>query len=72
MINLLMAFKSYLKDSYRLHVSTSSRCALSDPSEPEFSDECDHSHDLVWNDSENLYHLKSLMKNAFSDPEVVF
>ena len=42
-INLLMAFKSYLKDSYRLHVSTSSRCpdhcstfALSDPSEPEF------------------------------------
>ena len=31
-INLLMAFKSYLKDSYRLYVSTSSRCALSDPS----------------------------------------
>ena len=55
-INLLMAFKSYLKDSYRLHVSTSSRCpdhrntfALSDPSEPEFSEECDHSHDLVCN-----------------------
>ena len=71
-INLLMAFKSYLKDSYRPHVSTSSRCALSDPSEPEFSDECDHSLDLVWNDSENLYHLESLMKNAFSDPEVVF
>ena len=78
-INFLMAFKSYLKDSYRLHVSTSSRCpdhcstfALSDPSEPEFSVECDHSHDLVCNDCENLYHLESLMKNAFSDPEVVF
>ena len=78
-INLLMAFKSYLKDSYRLHVSTSSRCpdhcstfALSDPPEPEFSEECDHSHDLVCNDCENLYHLESLMKNAFSDPEVVF
>ena len=71
-INLLMAFKRYLKDSYRLHVSTSSRCpdhcstfALSDPSEPEFAEECDHSHDLV-------YHLESFMKNAFSDPEVVF
>lgn len=56
-----MAFKSYLKDSDRLHVSTSSRCpdhcstfALSDPSEPEFSEECDHSHDLVCNDCENL------------------
>ena len=24
------------------------------------------------NDCENLYHLESLMKNAFSDPEVVF
>ena len=78
-INLLMAFKSYLKDSYRLHVSTSSRCpdhcsmfALSDPSEPEFSEECDHAHDLVCNDCERLYHLESLMKNAFSDPEVVF
>ncbi|CAH3193992.1 unnamed protein product [Porites evermanni] len=78
-INLLMAFKSYLKDSYRLHVSTSSRCpdhcstfAFSDPSEPEFSEECDHSHDLVCNDCENLYHLESLMKNAFSDPEIVF
>lgn len=74
-----MAFKSYLKDSYRLHVSTSSRCpdhcstfAFSDPSEPEFSEECDHSHDLVCNDCENLYHLESLMKNAFSDPEIVF
>ena len=72
-------FKSYLKDSYRLHVSTSSRCpdhcstfALSDPSEPEFSEECDHYHDLVCNDCESLYHLESLMKNAFSDPEVVF
>ena len=78
-INLLMAFKSYLKDSYRLHVSTSSRCpdpcntfALSDPSELKFSEECDHSHDLVCNNCENLYHLESLMKNAFSDPEVVF
>ena len=45
---------------------------MSDPSEPEFSEECDHSHDFVWNDCENLYHLESLMKNAFSDPEVVF
>ena len=78
-INILMAFKSYLKDSYRLHVSTSSRCpnhcstfALSDPSEPEFSEECDHYHDLVCNDCESLYHLESLMRNAFSDPEVVF
>ena len=42
-INLLMAFKSYLKNSYRLHDSTFSRCpdhcttfALSDPSVPEF------------------------------------
>ena len=67
-INLLMAFKSYLKDSYRLHVSTSSRCpdhcsmfALSDPSEPEFSEECDHAHDLLCNDCEHLYHLESLM-----------
>ena len=74
-----MAFKSYLKDCYRLHVSTSSRCpdhcslfALSDPSEPEFSEECDHSHDLVCNDCEGLYNLESLMKNAFSDLEVVF
>ena len=74
-----MAFKSYLKDSYRLHVSTSLRCpdhcslfALSDPSEPEFFEECDHSHDLVCNDCEGLYLLESLMKNAFSDPEVVF
>ena len=78
MINLLLAFKSYLKDSYRLHVSTSSRCpdhctfALSDPPEPEFSEECDHSHDLVCNDCEDLYRLESLMKNAFPDPEVVF
>ena len=38
LINLLMAFKSYPKDIYRLHVSSSSRCpdhcstfALSDP-----------------------------------------
>ena len=45
---------------------------LSDPSEPEFSEECNHSHDLVCNDCERLYHLESLMKNAFSDPEVVF
>ena len=45
---------------------------LSDPSEPEFSEECNHSHDLVRNDCERLYHLESLMKNAFSDPEVVF
>ena len=74
-----MALKSYLKDGYRLHVSTSSRCpdhcstfALSDPSEPEFSEECDHAHDLVCNDCENLYHLESLMTNSFSDPEVVF
>ena len=73
-INLLMAFKSY-----RLHVSTFSRCpdhcstfALSDPSEPEFSEECDHAHDLMCNDCERLYHLEILMKNAFSDPEVVF
>ena len=72
-------FKSYLKDSYRLHVSTSSRCpdhcslfALRDPSEPEFSEECDLSHDLACNDCEGLYHLESLMKNAFSDPEDVF
>ena len=79
LINLLMAFKSYLKDSYRLHVSMSSRCpdhrstfALCDPSEPEFSEECDHCHDLVCNDCESLYHLESLMKNTFSDPEVVF
>ena len=78
-INILMAFKSYLKDSYRLHVSTSSGCpdhcstfALSDPSEPEFSEECDHYHDLGCNDCESLYHLERLMKNAFSDPEVVF
>lgn len=78
-INILMAFKSYLKDSYRLHVSTSSRCpnhcstfALSDPSEPEFSEQCDHYHDLVCNDCKSLYHLESLMRNAFSDPEVVF
>ena len=78
-INLLMAFKSYLKESYRLHLSTSSRCpdhcsmfALSDPSEPEFSEKCDHAHDLVCNDCEHLYHLESLMKNAFSHPEVVF
>ena len=67
-----MPFKGYLKDSYRLHVSTSSRCpdhcstfALSDPSEPEFSEECDHCHDLVCNDCESLYHLESLMKNVF-------
>ena len=46
--------------------------ALSDPSEPEFSDECDHSLDLVCNDCERLYHLKRLMKSPFSDPEVVF
>jgi len=78
-INLSMAFKSYLKGSYRLHFSTSSRCpdhciifALSDPSEPEFSEECDHSHDLVCNDCERLYHLESLMKNGFSDAEAVF
>ena len=45
---------------------------MGDPSEPEFSEECDHSHDLVCNDCESLYHLESLMKNAFSDTEVVF
>lgn len=78
-INLLRAFKSYLKDSYRLYISTSSRCpdhcsmfALSDPSEPAFSEERDHSHDLVCNDCERPYHLESLIKNAFSDPEVAF
>ena len=76
-INLLMAFKSYLKESYRLHVFTSLRypdhCsmfALSDPSEPEFSEECNHAHDLVCNDCERLYYLEVLMKNAFSDPQV--
>ena len=46
--------------------------ALGDPSEPEFSEECDHAHDLMCNDYERLYHLEILMKNAFSDPEVVF
>ena len=73
-INLLLAFETYLKDSSRLHVSTPSRCpdhcsmfALSDPSEPEFSEECDHSHDLVCNDCERLYLIESLMKYAFSD-----
>ena len=46
-INILMNFKSYLKDSYHLQVSMSSTCqdhcstfAWSDPSEPEFSKEC--------------------------------
>ena len=39
---------------------------------PEFSEECDHSHDLVCNDCESLYHLESSMENAFSDPEVAF
>ena len=77
-INLLMAFKSYLKDSYRLHVSTSSRCpdhcsmfASSDSSEPEFSEECDHSHDLLCNDCERLCHLESLMK-MFSQTQKLF
>jgi len=46
--------------------------ALSDPSEPEFPKVCDHSHDLVCDDCERIYHLESLMRNAFSDPEVVF
>ena len=46
--------------------------ALSDSSEPEFSEEFAHCHDLVCNDCESLYHLEGLMKNAFSDPEVVF
>ena len=78
-INLLMAFKSYLKGSYRLHVSTSLRCpdhcsrfALSDPLERAFSEECDHSHDVVCNDCERLYNLENLIKNAFSDFVVVF
>ena len=77
-INLLMAFKSYLKSSYCLHVSTSSRCpdhcsrfALSDPLEPAFSEECDHSHDVVCNDCEHLYNLENLINNAFSDWVVV-
>jgi len=80
-INLLMAFKSYLKDSYRLQrlyflkVSRPlhyGRFALSGPSEPEFSEKCDHSHDLVCNDYERLYHLESLMKNSFSDHVVLY
>ena len=77
-INLLMAFKNYLKGSYRLHVSTSSRCAdhcsrfaLSDPLEPAFSEECDHSHDVVCNDCKRLYNQENLIKNAFSDRVVV-
>ena len=75
-IKLLMAFKSYLKDSYHLHVFTSSmrpdHCsmfALRDPSEPELSEECDHCHDLVCYGCERLFRLESLI--IFSN-EVVF
>ena len=74
-INLLMAFKSYLKVSYRLHVSTSSGCpdhcstfALSDQLEPAFSEECDHSHNLVCNDCERLYHLRKFNQECFLGP----
>ena len=35
--------------------------ALRDPSELKFSEECDHSYDLVCHDYERLYHLESLM-----------
>lgn len=73
-VNLLLTFKSYLKGSYRLHISTSSSCpdhctvfALSDSLGTAFPEKCDHSHELVCNNCKSLYHLENLIKNAFSD-----
>ena len=78
-INLLLTLKSHLKCTYRLHISTSSRCpdhcslfALSDPLEPAFSEQCDHSHNLVCSDCDRLYQPEHLIKNTFSDHAVAF
>lgn len=78
-INILMVFKSYLKDSYCLYVFMFLRCldycsmfVLSDLLELEFFEECDYYYDLVCNDCESFYYLESLMKNVFLDFEVVF
>lgn len=56
--NSLSTLKRYLKGSYRLNISSSSRCpdhcsvfALSDPQKAAFSKSCDnHDHDLVCDD----------------------
>jgi len=78
-INLFLTLKGYLKGTYigcisQLHRGPDhcSSFALRDPLEPAFSEQCDHSHDLVCSDCDCLYQVENLIKNAFSDHSVAF
>ncbi len=78
-IDGLTNLKRYLKSTYRLHISSQSECAdhcdvyaLSDPSNNEYSQRCDHTHDVSCSDCDRFEQLFDVMKASFADQSVVF
>lgn len=77
--NKLHSYKSYLKNDYRLHISSSSRCAdhcsvfaLSDPKNKCFSQNCKHVHDMECENCCLCKQLEQSIKSALSDKDVIF
>ncbi len=77
--NMLHSYMSYLKSKYRLHISTSSRCAdhcsvfaLSDPQNKQFSQNCNHTHNMECEKCCLLEQLEQSITSTFSDKDVVF
>ena len=78
-IDCLSKYRKYLKYSYRLNVSTSSRCAdhcsvfaLSDPTSDAYSETCDHDHDMDCTECGMLEEIENEIKASFLCSDVTF